>query len=218
MWTGLYLFNSNALLVNNTIPRNEGGFGGGLYCIEHSHPVLLNNIFWENRTLGGGQEIFVKWLTANYCSLYVAYTNIDQSLGSCIFLSPCIIEWGPGNINNNPDFEDTELHLSSASPCVDRGNENCVSLFTSDTIWASSKDFERGRRPHGANYDMGADEYGASYISESKTQTPIRTILTAFPNPFNSSCRIIVPTESKIEILNLSGSFRNGCWFSHNLY
>ncbi len=202
---GLYLFNSNALLVNNTITQNEGGFGGGLYCIEHSHPVLLNNIFWENRTLGGGQEIFVKWLSLNYCSLYVAYTNIDQSLGSCIFLSPCIIEWGPGNINNNPDFEDTELHLSSASPCVDRGNEHCVSPFTSDTIWASSKDFERGIRPHGANYDMGADEYGVSYISESKTQTPIRTILTAFPNPFNSSCRIIVPTESKIEILNLSG-------------
>jgi len=55
-------------------------------------------------------------------------------------------------------------------------------------------------------YLIKTDSLGYSAINEPAAQKPIALSLTAFPNPFNSSCVIAAPAGAEIEIYDLLGN------------
>ena len=70
---------------------------------------------------------------------------------------------GEGNIEANPSFAGAiTFHLGPVSPCVDSGTD--AGVYT---------DMDGQRRPWGAGFDMGADEFSAepcSVIASSGNQ------------------------------------------------
>ncbi len=202
---GIYLRETKANIINSTIANNQGGFGGGIFAMEHSQAVLLNVILWQNLALSGGNEIFLKWIAGSSCSFFIDHSDVDQY--ACLYFTPNNIGWGTGNIFENPDFADANYHLSEASECVDVGGASVISPFTSLVVDAPRMDFEYGIRPHDTGYDIGADEYGtAARVIEFIRKKPDKYLISAYPNPFNSSCRIYAPKDALIEIYDLRGN------------
>ena len=54
-------------------------------------------------------------------------------------------------------------------------------------------------------YIIKTDSLGYTGIEESPAQIPVIIDITAFPNPFNSSCAIFAPKGAKIEIFDVEG-------------
>ena len=71
-------------------------------------------------------------------------------------------------------------------------------------IYAPDYDFDGGVRLHGAGWDIGADEYRAWEIAEN-IKHPQKIEISAYPNPFNSSCVITAPVGARVEIYDLWG-------------
>jgi len=201
---GIWCYQSSPTIANNTITGNSSSGAGGIYCNNNSDIILLNTIIWNNPTDTGHELAIVGyfWEDSPYCSVFVAYTDIDSS--SC-YIEPekGIIIWGEGNINAAPFFADTVFHLSDSSLCID-GGANFVVTPWSDTVWAPDTDFEGGYRPFGAGFDIGADEYGTGIIYETKRK-PESLSLLLYPNPFNSACRISAPEGAEMEIFDING-------------
>ena len=93
----------NIRLVNNTIADNNASLKGGGIYLSNGHCSAINNIFWAN-TAPTDPDIFYRG-------------NLDMSY--CI--TQGIIP-GAGNLQTDPLFEDSEYHLSDASPAIDAGN------------------------------------------------------------------------------------------------
>ena len=87
--------------------------------------------------------------TVTYCCVQGGYTGI-------------------GNIDADPCFLDPfndDYHLTYASPCIDAGNNNALSLPAKDfegdprIFPGNGKGHFVGSNPSGAIVDMGVDEY-----------------------------------------------------------
>ncbi|MCD6532404.1 right-handed parallel beta-helix repeat-containing protein, partial [bacterium] len=199
---GIYCRSSSPTIINTTIIGNSTDrSGGGIYCKDSSNIVILNTIFWLN-SAGIGNEIHI---SASFCTLFIAYTDIDSSECYVEGDTTGTILWGDGNINFNPLFADTLFHLSSTSPCIDAGAESVYVPIWDTVIYAPDYDFDGGARPHGAGWDIGADEYGSSVIAENNIKRPQKIEISVYPNPFNSSCLITVPAGARVEIYDLRG-------------
>lgn len=107
---GIFCENSNPTIINSTISRNFAtSWGGGIYTVYTSYPIITNTIFWADSATVDGNEIAgddASWPTITYCDIQ----NI---------LWP-----GEGNINCDPQFCDPDnnnFYLATSSCCVGAG-------------------------------------------------------------------------------------------------
>ena len=161
-------------IVNNTLYRNEAGFGGGL-AANASNLILLNNIFLMNTATQIGDDLF---LVQAAMSAIVLFNVISDGQFDGV----------DGNRSDDPQLVDPEngdFHLSIGSPAVDAG--------LSGTL-LPEKDFEGddrildGDEDGTANVDIGADEL---LLPASGISIDIKP--GSHPNPINLSSRGVIP-------------------------
>ena len=188
---GLYLGNSSPTIANCMITNNYAYLGGGLY-LRNSSPELKNSMIVRNRATGflhGGGGIYLEDSspTITHCTISANFAGTHGGAIFCYYSSPRItnsILWGnssmygfeihlytgdpvvtysdvkggwsgEGNIDANPLFAGaTTFHLGPGSPCVDSGTD--AGIYT---------DMDGQRRPWGAGFDMGADEFSTEPCS-----------------------------------------------------
>ncbi|MFH2001212.1 MAG: right-handed parallel beta-helix repeat-containing protein [Planctomycetota bacterium] len=174
---GISLDSSLAEVVNNIISGNtaQQGAGGGIDIYADVRPLIINNTIFGNRCLiSGGGGISIDWAGAEIintilwnnsapigpeirvlntpCLLYIRYSAVQGGMASLSVAPGCYFIWGPGMIEENPEFVDPvrdNLKLSRFSPCINRGS----------TSEGPDEDIDYDIRPYMGTTDMGADEF-----------------------------------------------------------
>ena len=134
---GLYLEDSSPTITHCTVGSNFAGqYGGAIFC-DNASPRITNSILWGDSAIYGS-EIHV------YSgSPVVTYSDVEGGWS------------GEGNIEANPSFAGAiTFHLVPGSPCIDSATD--AGVYT---------DMDGQRRPWGAGFDMGADEFSTEPCS-----------------------------------------------------
>ena len=126
--------------------------------------------------------------------------------------SGCIVDWGQGNIDADPNFVSLgslsnntmvttgDYHLLDDSPCIDSGDPDFVAE-------PSETDIDGHPRISGKKIDIGADEFVPSLTVDVKV-TP-RTLSLHSSGEF-ISCTIQLPSEYSIENIDKKSIVLNG--------
>ena len=154
---------SPIIVENNHIVENSvsgsgsyGGKGGAMF-VWMGTVTVRNNIIWGNTQSSGGPIAEIGGGTA-----YVTYSNIEGGFT------------GEGNIDDNPEFADSNFYLLTSSACIDAGNPNQIYNDPEDPVNSGFAEF-----PSMGNLrnDMGA--YGGHlraffplFISENLLNQP----------------------------------------------
>jgi len=186
---GLYAYWSSPTFVNCTVIGNKALEGGGIgsfsrdYIPERvANPTLINCILRNNRAPLGPEGALIntrdKWPVGEHSEMTVSYCNIEGEQDA-IFVDtrytppwpPCVLHWGDGNIDIDPNFVDPgywhdantpadpnddffvtgNYHLLPASGCIDAGDNSSVPP-------ESTTDIDGEQRIFNDTVDMGADE------------------------------------------------------------
>ncbi|MGA1871118.1 MAG: choice-of-anchor Q domain-containing protein [bacterium] len=165
---GIYCYNNScAILVNNTISNNSAisfdssidTFGGGVFSQFASFLILNTNTITENYANYGSA------ICAHKSSLTISNSIIWANEGNELYglegssISYCLIQGidpasNHNNISADPKFLDPEngdYHLSSESPCIDKGD--------STALYLPSTDLDGVERKLNGEPDIGAYEY-----------------------------------------------------------
>ena len=204
---GVTINSSVIEIVNCVIADNwvEGsGFGGGLRF--HSVDCLLmNSVLWGNTAATGAQ------VCSTAPSLEITYCCVEG--GQAGTYGP--IEWGPGNIESDPEFETgplSDYHLSSGSPCIDAGNPDPAYNDPEDpgnpgyALWPALG----GLRNDMGAYGGGGVGYWVGVDEETEPPAPeAALVLMAFPNPFRGSATVVFELPeaggATLQVHDLSG-------------
>jgi len=99
----MFLQNSNAVIINNTIYKNACfNYGGGIVLWDPLTTEIQNNIFFNNLSFTGDNRISI--VTGDSSNITEQYNYLAFGSMNPMFIS-----------NDN-------LHLSSDSPCLNKGN------------------------------------------------------------------------------------------------
>lgn len=138
---GMYNSNSAVTVVHCTFYGNSSAdWGGGMNNDFGSTPIILNSIFWGDRS-GSPPTQVDEIYNVPGSRPYVAYCNVE---GGFI---------GPGNIDEDPMFVDPidrDCHLSYHSPCRNKGHVAAAVI---------KKDIDGDPRLEDLKPDMGVDEF-----------------------------------------------------------
>jgi len=144
-------------VINCTITKNK--WLGGIFCWTSTSLIIRNSILWNPQAFS---EIDFTYFSSP-SSLTISYSNIKEGIkGIDTGEGACILDWGEGNISNDPKFVDADngnFHLRPDSPCIDIG---CF-------IEGLTKDIEGNPRPSGSGFDIGAYEYIAQKTAVKPT-------------------------------------------------
>ncbi len=162
--------NSAPVFINCTFSGNTAlRLGGGIMCY-NSAPVFRNCIIWGNSDSGGTGEfaqIIVESGTAivtssciQGCSSYCADPN-DGNIGD----DPLLL--GPAGVDGTVGTVDDDLHLTTASPCIDAGDTSLLPAGLYVDRDGSGRVLDLSEAPNTgvpslltpATVDMGAYEY-----------------------------------------------------------
>ncbi len=157
-----YFSDSTSTIRNCTITANSANVrGGGLYC-SGSSITVINSIFWDD-SAQDGKEFWVGIMNGP-SQISVEYSDVQGGEDGIQLALFCTLAWLDGNIDEDPLFVGAEdFHLSPESPCIDIGTDAGVYF-----------DMDRERRPQGAGFDIGADEFAPS--------GPVQSIIIPFSN------------------------------------
>jgi len=177
---GVFCYDSSPMIVNTVFGKNTSlaswGWGGGIYCVAHSEPTLINCTFEGNSAINGGAinchsssltiyntimwdddassgdgpEIYLQ----SSSSLTISYSNVWGGQGAAYVESGSTLNWGSGMMIQLPLFHDptsSDYHLRWTSPCRDAGDISVSDL--------PDEDFEGDPRVALGMVDIGADEY-----------------------------------------------------------
>ena len=145
MGSGLYIYSSSPRLRHNTIARNIGGDGGGVYVTNDSWGpysiVAMVNTILVNHTVGisvtGGNTVMV-----NGVLWFSTPITVSQATTATVTVQ--------NQRQGNPAFAADGYHLTAGSAAIDAGVNAGVTT-----------DIDGDPRPQGEGYDLGADEYPA---------------------------------------------------------
>ncbi len=174
---GIYSHNAGEPVIGNcTISGNWGSvLAGGLYCYNGSNLSINNSIFWANGAGHGASEILVDDIGLS-TSLEISYCDIDGIDENVVVDSGCIIYWGGGIMEADPEFVEPggvdkyrnyvegDYHLLDYSPCIDAGSIGFVALAAQE----GETDIDGDARVLGESVDIGADEYVQAIEAEVK--------------------------------------------------
>jgi len=159
---GIYIDGGNAIIKNNWIYKNGDD---GIYTNTYTPATIKNNTIVNNADYGihsfWGVQVAISncivWDNKNG-SLYTDAGAFDKVTYSCIEGGFT----GTGNIGSNPLFYDdpndpNNYHLSSDSPCIDRGNP--AGNYDDETDIDGEDRLIDGDANGTVIVDMGADEY-----------------------------------------------------------
>ena len=198
---------SSPSIINNIFYKNIGEWdGGALTCIVFAEPTVTNNIIVKNETYGlygrGGGGIFVTWgsevvvrntilydnISPNGPEIYldnhngpsqvdIEYCDVEGGQSLVFVESGCTLNWGPGMIDDDPLFVDSDsddYHLTWGSPCLNVGDNAAVN---------DPNDFEGDPRIAFGTVDMGADEYyyHLYHMGDVVPGSPIQIKVVGYP-------------------------------------
>jgi len=169
------------IIENNTIVGNSSsgtgggaaGTGGGL-LIWATSIQAPNNIIWGNTQTTGQQIAPIGGGSAN-----ITYSLVEGG-------------WtGTGNIDVNPDFEETGFYLSDSSECIDAGNPDPVYNDPEGNPgmgrWPSKGTVRNDMGAYGGPYSTELGEFVITSVRDKQTGfIPVDFELEQnYPNPFN---------------------------------
>ncbi len=146
----LYTNFGTLTLANATLVGNHALVsGGGLYNANGASPLVHNSILWGNTANTSGPQIF----NADTAAPTFRSSLVEGSGGSDAWSLDYGVNGG-GNLDEDPLFLNptgpvVDLHLSSASPAVDAGDDSLVT---------TASDLDGNPRIYGAAVDMGVYE------------------------------------------------------------
>ena len=129
---GTYIRNNSSVVFSNvTIANNTAGlYGDGIYLRDNSDLVVLNSVIWSNGSSpiyfrSDGEEVE---MSVNYSLIQGSEDSIDDNENG-------VIEWGTGNIDEEPYFCNApggNYYIRQNSPCLYGGEDgSLVGCFTS---------------------------------------------------------------------------------------
>ncbi|MCH8013108.1 MAG: T9SS type A sorting domain-containing protein [Candidatus Marinimicrobia bacterium] len=172
-----------SLLVNVTMTGNIASRGGGLFCSNSVHPVMVNTILWDNTPQEIGFDDSAWWPS----SVTITHSDLLGGRDSILTTERDSVYWLGGNMDVDPLFVDAEnrdFNLLDGSPAIDAG----ISLFIweGDTIVNLPDTTYEGNAP-----DMGAFESPYTAGIEEDQIIPEKFALRhPYPNPFNPTTNI----------------------------
>ncbi|MCK4506346.1 MAG: T9SS type A sorting domain-containing protein, partial [Candidatus Aegiribacteria sp.] len=202
---------SNVYLENNTIAFNSAAVRGGGLQSKNDSISITNSIFWGNNAPIGSQIYLLAF--ADSTQAFIEYSNVEYGQDSIFLDTYATLNWGPGNIDIDPQFETGPLgdyHLSYSSPCIDAGNPAWEYNDPEDpfnpgyALWpamGTTRNDMGAFGGGGVNYWLTAEE--ESFAPEAGL------VLKSFPNPFSTSCTVCYQLDENshviLSVFDLSG-------------
>ena len=162
---------SIAYYDNNTVVNNFASISAGGIQTGFGDVFIHNCIIWDN------DSPFAPQLYARSELLHVEFSAVAGGLEGVE--APDGIEWGPGNIDADPLFFDSErgdFHLLHGSPCIDAGNnlavpEDVTTDLDGGPRFLDVPDMPDTGNPDGINpiVDMGSYEYDPDDCNNNDT-------------------------------------------------
>jgi len=148
---GIYCVNSDATISNCTVISNMTtdpfGRGGAIY-LSRGQMTVENSILWNNAATDGPQL----YLLQDFI-IAVRYSDVEGGLKNVHIVSDGDLDWGPGNIDQDPLFDiENGYHILAPSPARDAGDPDFAAA-------PGQSDIDGEPRVFGSRVDMGADEY-----------------------------------------------------------
>ncbi len=164
-------------VINNTIVYNSATSGTpGIFGYGSVQCNFVNNIVWGN-TAPSGIQISGGSFTISYCDVQGGYS-------------------GAGNLDVNPQFTDSSYYLSSASPCIDKGDSSIIYNDPEDpnnpgsALWPARGSLRNDMGAYGGpmakiltNVLIGLKQTGGSIPNNF-------VLYQNYPNPFNPTTKI----------------------------
>ncbi len=205
---GIDIFkNSNPMLINNTIVENTANLGGGMAVNKNCDPTIMNTILYGNNADSSGNQIFF-WDDASEPTFL--YSVVDGGKAGFGFASDEYAYSGvyKNCLESDPIFvdDDSTLHLSAASPCIDAGNPDTSALFLPETDLFGNPRIDDVI----AVIDIGAHELVVTALESVEQIIPDQLILYQnYPNPFNPktviSYQLSTTNNVKLSVYNIIG-------------
>ncbi|MBT3621748.1 MAG: hypothetical protein HN535_03240, partial [Flavobacteriales bacterium] len=111
----------NCVILNNS--NSNTAVASGIYCAS-STLNIVNSIIRDNESLN---------ITLSYGTLNISYSNLEGGLIGIVENDPSTINWGIGNIDVDPLFNDPangDYRLSNFSPCIGAGLDTSIVPLT----------------------------------------------------------------------------------------
>jgi len=142
---GLGCIHGYITFTNCTFSENDAGGDGGGFCGYTNEGVAdFNNcVLWGNTADNNGPQIALKTAAAGWIA-NVNYSDVQGGQSDVYVETNCTLNWGSGNITNDPLFVDAngpdniagtaddDLHVLENSNCIDAGDNTIVPADTTD--------------------------------------------------------------------------------------
>lgn len=152
---GCMAMHSDVVAVNCTFCFNNVTLYGGAFYLSSGDLFLNNSIVWGNLAVGDGAVCHM----AAPNTLYISYSLSEELTTG--YISGSISTSVESCLVQNPSFSDDDLRLSSASPCIDSGNNAYVDALVVTADLGGDPRKTDGDDPEDgtATVDIGAYEY-----------------------------------------------------------
>ncbi len=179
--SGLYIVSSSARLSHNTVARNGGGDGIGVYITVWDAEDMAADVTMTNTLLAdhptGIRVTTGCTVTVNGALWHNTATTVDAEPGASVIVA--------NELTGDPDFVDPDAgdyHIGPVSAARDAGVDSHL-----------VGDMDGQARPMGWGYDLGADEYPDAHLDLVKGAS------TAFHNPGDTLTYTISLTSGGVE-------------------